>query len=191
MWVEASGVDLLLLVPFAYRAWRMVREASVEVESGMTPDDMVKAAIEVAEEGMSKGELPIGAVVVAGDEVVARAYTRDSAGRLKHADLLAMIEADGKGFTGLRLAVNLEPCLMCLGAAMSLGVKEVFFGLDSPGDGAAGIARSWAAGPGMEWYRAPEVHGGIRADEVREQFRRYCGQAPDTALRRWANTLVT
>nr|WP_304413686.1 deaminase [Kutzneria sp. 744] len=147
--------------------------------------------MEVADEGMAQGELPIGAVVVSGDEIVARAYTRDSEGRLKHADLLAMIEADGKGARDLRLAVNLEPCLMCLGAAMSLGVKEIFYGLDSPGDGAAATARSWAPGPGMGWYRAPEVHGGIRAGEVREQFRRYCGQAPDTALRRWANTLVT
>lgn len=134
--------------------------------------------------------MPIGAVVASGDEIVARAYTRDSAGRLKHADLLAMVEADGRGLGGLRLAVNLEPCLMCLGAAMSLGIKEIYYGLDSPGDGAAGIARSWRPGPGMGWYRAPEVYGGIRADEVRAQFRRYCGQAPDTALRRWAKTLV-
>jgi tRNA(adenine34) deaminase len=102
-----------------------------------------------------------------------------------------MTEADGKGARGLVLAVNLEPCLMCLGAAMSLGVKEICYGLDSPGDGAAGIARSWQPGPGMEWYRAPQMHGGIRVDEVREQFRRYCEQAPDGALRRWAKTLAT
>ncbi|MFC0438961.1 nucleoside deaminase [Kutzneria buriramensis] len=156
----------------------------------MTPDEMLRAAMAVAEEGMAKGELPIGAVVISGDEVVGRAHTRDSEGRLRHADLLAMQEADGKGARDLVLAVNLEPCLMCLGAAMSLGVKEIHYGLDSPGDGATGIARSWRPGPGMEWYRAPVVRGGIRADEVRAQFRRYCEQASDTALRRWAETLV-
>jgi len=156
----------------------------------MTPDEMVLAAMEVAEEGMARGELPIGAVVASGDEIVARAYTRDSDGRLKHADLLAMLEVDGKGHAGLRLAVNLEPCLMCLGAAMSLGVKEIYYGLGSPGDGAAGIAKEWMPGPGMGWYRAPEMHGGIRAAEVRAQFGRYCALAPDTPLRAWAKTLV-
>jgi tRNA(adenine34) deaminase len=151
---------------------------------------MVLAAMEVAEEGLAKGELPIGAVVFAGDEVVGRAHTRDSEGRLRHADLLAMIEADGKGAGDLRLAVNLEPCLMCLGAAMSLGVKEICYGLDSPGDGAAGIARNWAPRREMRWYRAPVVHGGIRAEEVRAQFGRFCAQAPDTPLKAWANTFV-
>ncbi|MFC0544150.1 deaminase [Kutzneria chonburiensis] len=156
----------------------------------MTPDELVAAAMEAAEEGMTQGGLPIGAVVASGDEIVAKAYTKDSGGRLKHADLLAMLEVDGKGYQRLRLAVNLEPCLMCLGAAMSLGVKEIYYGLNSPGDGAAGIARVWQPGPGMGWYRAPEMHGGIRADEVRAQFGRYCGLAPDTPLRTWAKTLV-
>lgn len=72
----------------------------------MTPGEMVQASMEVAEEGMAKGELPIGAMVVAGDAVVARAYTMDSEGRLKHADLLAMIEADGRRVKDLRLAVS-------------------------------------------------------------------------------------
>jgi tRNA(adenine34) deaminase len=156
----------------------------------MTPDELVRAAMEVAEEGLAQGELPIGAVVASGDEIVARAYTRDSAGRLKHADLLAMMEADGRRLKGLRLAVNLEPCLMCLGAAMSLGVKEIYYGLNSPGDGAAGIARGWESRPEMRWYRAPEMHGGIRAEEVRVQFGRYCALAPDSPLKTWAKTLV-
>lgn len=62
----------------------------------MTPDDLVSAAIQVAEEGMAQGELPIGAVVDMGGRVVSRAFTRDiSLGRrLVHADLLAMIAAD-------------------------------------------------------------------------------------------------
>ncbi|MFI9384212.1 deaminase [Kutzneria sp. NPDC052558] len=165
----------------------------------MTPDEMVVAAMEVAEEGMRNGELPIGAVVFEGDELVGRAFTRDSVGRLMHADLLAMRQVDerkrdakagGRPRAVLRLAVNLEPCLMCLGAAMSLGVKEIYYGLSSPGDGAAGIARSWEPGVGMGWYRAPEMHGGIRAEEVRGQFRRYCASAAEGPLKSWANTLA-
>lgn len=164
----------------------------------MTPDEMVSAAIKVAEEGMATGELPIGAVVVMGEEVVGRSFTQDRARerRLVHADLLAMMQADERlGWahrsSPLRLAVNLEPCLMCLGSAMALGVAEVFFGLESPGDGAGGIAARWRpASAGMPWYAPPTVVGGVRREEVRDQFRRYCDSAAASGFRRWARTLA-
>jgi tRNA(adenine34) deaminase len=159
---------------------------------------MVSAAIELAEEGLAAGEMPIGAVVVMGDAIVGRAYTQEKARgrRLVHADLMAMIEADeALGWRRrpfpLQLAVNLEPCLMCLGAAMSLRVTEVYFGLESPADGAAGIAASWAAPTeDMPWYAAPAMVGGIRREQCRDQFRRYCDAAPDSGFRQWASTLA-
>lgn len=165
----------------------------------MTPDGLMVAAIEVADEGMDAGELPIGAVVAAGDEIIGRAYTQDQAlgRRLVHADLLAMIEADQRfGWRRcpqpLRLAVNLEPCLMCLGTAMVLGVTEVYFGLSSPADGGAGMAATWQPGNGtMPWFRAPTMVGGLRTDEIRDQFRRYCATAPESGFRSWAATFVT
>jgi tRNA(adenine34) deaminase len=111
---------------------------------------MVAAAIDVADTGMAAGELSIGAVIVMGDDIVARSHTRERGigRRLVHADLLAMIAADERlGFAKrpgpLALAVNLEPCVMCLGAAMTLGVAEVFYALESPGDGGAVIAAQW------------------------------------------------
>lgn len=73
---------------------------------------------------------------------------------------------------------------------MSLGVKEIYYGLKSPGDGASGIAEGWLPKEEMRWYRAPEMHGRIRVEEVRAQFRRYCEGTPDTVLRRWAKTLA-
>ncbi|MEV4347942.1 deaminase [Actinoplanes sp. NPDC049596] len=84
----------------------------------MTPDDLVQAALEVAEDGLGRGELPIGAVVEMGGEIIASAHTQEAAlgRRLVHADLLAMTEADerlGPRPHPLRLAVTLEPCLMC------------------------------------------------------------------------------
>lgn len=158
---------------------------------------MIGAALRVAEAGLLAGEQPIGAVVVLGDEIVGRAFTQEKARgrRLVHADLLAMIEADeALGWRRrphpLRLAVNLEPCVMCLGAAMALGVREVYFALESPGDGGAGIAASWPTDPGLAWFAAPVLVGGIRREESRELFHRYCAAAPDSGMRRWAQTLV-
>ncbi len=62
----------------------------------MTPEDLVGLAIDVAEHGLEAGELPIGAVVALGDEVIGRSFAmeRSQRRRLVHADLLAMEEAD-------------------------------------------------------------------------------------------------
>lgn len=99
----------------------------------MTPDEMVGAALAVARAGLAAGEQPIGAAVVLGDDILASAFTSEKTigRRLVHAELLAMIEADGQlGWAlrphPLRLAAGLEPCLMCLGTAMALGVREVY-----------------------------------------------------------------
>ncbi len=163
----------------------------------MTPDAMIQAAIEVAEQALAGGEMPIGAVVEMGGQIIASAYTQDRAQgrRLVHADLLAMIAADqALGWRPrahrLRLAVNLEPCLMCLGAAMALKVDEVFFGLESPADGGSGITASWPRSSDLPWYVPPLMQGGIRRAEVRDQFRRYCERSQDSGFRRWARTLT-
>jgi tRNA(adenine34) deaminase len=160
----------------------------------MTPDELVAAAIAVAEEGMARGELPIGAVVEMDGEIIGRAHTRDVAAgrRLVHADLLAMTEADTRlGWrprpAPLRLAVNLEPCVMCMGAAMALKVDEVYYGLESPTDGGAAVAAGWPAQP---WFAPPRVTGGLRRAEAQDQFRRYCSGAPPSGFRTWAETLT-
>ena len=158
---------------------------------------MVRAAIAVAEDGMAAGEKPIGAVVEMGGDIIASAFTRDvSLGRrLVHADLLALTAADERlGWRErphpLRLAVNLEPCLMCLGAAMALKVDEVYYGLESPADGGAAVAADWPVSPDLPWYRPPVMLGGLRRAEVRDQFRRYCDSARESGFRRWAATLI-
>jgi tRNA(adenine34) deaminase len=79
---------------------------------------------------------------------------------------------------------------MCLGAAMALGVGEVYFGLESLSDGGARIATSWRPSPDAPWFAAPTVVGGIRREASPELFRRYCATAPESGMRRWAQTLV-
>lgn len=171
--------------------------AAASYSGTVTPEEMVGAAIEVAEGGMAAGEMPIGAVVVMGDDVLGSAYTSEHTLRrhLVHADLLAMIQADTKlAFVkrpqSLSLAVNLEPCVMCLGAAMVMGVADIYYALESPGDGGAGIAASWKNDPATPFFVAPHVVGGIRRAQSRELFRRYYEGKPDTMAARWARSLV-
>jgi tRNA(adenine34) deaminase len=89
-----------------------------------------------------------------------------------------------------RPAVNLEPCVMCLGAAMTLGVREVYYALESPSDGGSAIAGTWRTSPDAPWFAAPAMRGGIRRAESRELFRRYCLTTSDGPMRTWAQTLV-
>jgi tRNA(adenine34) deaminase len=67
---------------------------------------------------------------------------------LGHAELVALEEADKQQLSfdergRARLFTNLEPCLMCMGAAMSFFLGEIVYGLESPGDGAVELVRGW------------------------------------------------
>jgi tRNA(adenine34) deaminase len=195
----------------------------------MAPEDLVGLAIDVAEEGLQAGELPIGAVVALGDEIVgwSHAMERSQRRRLVHADLLAMEQADRalsernrasrrgaaspglrsgvgdegrrrleapRGLSGqtLRLGVNLEPCLMCLGAAMALVVDEIYYGLEAPSDGAAAVATVWQpAAPDADFCRIPPLTGGIHRARCLDQFRRYVQAAPDSGFKTWAQGLAS
>jgi tRNA(adenine34) deaminase len=165
----------------------------------MTPENLVSLAVDVAEQGLQAGELPIGAVVALGDEVVGRSFAmeRSQRRRLVHADLLAMEQADralsGRKRTApLRLAVSLEPCLMCLGAAMALVVDEIYFGLEAPSDGAAGVPAAWQpAAPDADFCRIPPLTGGIHRARCLDQFRRYVRTAPDSGFKSWAQGLAS
>lgn len=164
----------------------------------MTPEELVGLAIEAAEDGLAAGELPIGAVVVMGEEIVGRSYTQEKTlgRRLVHADLLALQEADqrlgwARRSASLVLAINLEPCLMCLGAAMAFGISEIYYGLESPSDGASGVGAVWQpARPDMSFSRIPPLTGGIRRLECRAQLARYAAAAPESGLRTWAQGLA-
>jgi tRNA(adenine34) deaminase len=157
-------------------------------------------ALAMANHGLSSGELPIGAVVVAGSKVVGRAFTQErTQGRLLvHAELLALDQADRTHAVtrvGTVLYTTLEPCLMCLGAAASLMVDRIVFALASPTDGAAGVASLWERQRRLAQeplVRLPPVVGGVAAAESRELFRRFCASRPDPGdpLARWAATLL-
>jgi tRNA(Arg) A34 adenosine deaminase TadA len=81
----------------------------------MNPEEAVKLAMQVAEQGMRKGEMPIGSVVLQGDKIIGRGYTQEKElkRRIVHADLMAMIEADARlGFNRSILPLKLKARLL-------------------------------------------------------------------------------
>ncbi len=95
----------------------------------------MRAAIRAAKRGLAQGEVPIGAVVVYGDEVVARGYNRRAKLQLAsaHAEMMAIDKACKKFHSwrlpeGCELYVTLEPCPMCMGASLNARVDKIYFG---------------------------------------------------------------
>ncbi len=101
-------------------------------------------AIELASEAARLGEVPVGAVVVMGDEIISEAYNRRETDKnaTAHAELLA-IDAACKKLGGWRLHmcelyVTLEPCPMCAGAIVNSRIKRVVIGSKDAKAGAFG-----------------------------------------------------
>lgn len=104
----------------------------------------MNAALGEAEKARMLNEVPIGAVIVINDEIIARGYNlrETEQNATAHAELLAINEACRKlGSWRLEeatLYVTLEPCPMCAGAILQSRVKRVVFGAHDPKAGCAG-----------------------------------------------------
>lgn len=137
--------------------------------SGYAP--LVRAALEAARPALDSGDVPIGAVVFGPDgaELARAANARERLGDpTAHAEVLALRAAaarhgDGWRLTGCTLAVTVEPCTMCAGAAVAARVDRIVFGAWEPRTGAVGSL--WDVVRDRRLNHRPEVRGGVLADE--------------------------
>jgi tRNA(adenine34) deaminase len=126
-------------------------------------------ALDEARRGGAAGEVPVGAVVALGGEVVGRAHNAPIAlvDPTAHAELLALREAARKvgnyRLGGAALYATVEPCAMCCGAAIHARVDRVVYGAPDPKGGAAESLYRLLADPRLN-HRA-EVRGGVRGAE--------------------------
>ncbi|WP_035282064.1 nucleoside deaminase [Actinokineospora spheciospongiae] len=134
----------------------------------MTGDeDLVRAALAAARGARASGDVPIGAVVFApdGTALAAARNAREALGDpTAHAEVLALRAAaaawgDGWRLSGCTLAVTLEPCTMCAGAAVLARVSRVVFGAWEPKTGAVGSL--WDVVRDRRLTHRPEVVGGL------------------------------
>ena len=104
----------------------------------------MREALKLAREAQMAGEVPVGAVVVCKEKIIACARNeREASGDpTAHAEVLALrraAEALGtRRLEGCTLYVTLEPCPMCAGAIVMAGIDAVFFGAYDPRCGCAG-----------------------------------------------------
>jgi len=140
-------------------------------------EGLMREALAEARQGMAEGEAPIGCVLARGEgdtlRVVARGHNRVNGlgSKIAHAEIVTFYNASGEGREPALpldaiLVSTLEPCVMCLGAAIEAGVKTVLFGLVAPADNGTQRVRP----PESPESRAPEIVGGILPAESRTLF---------------------
>lgn len=148
----------------------------------------MRAALEQAALGLEAGEMPIGSVVAAEGEIIAGGYWQAAEGLLAHPELVALQQANRRGVT---LVTTLEPCLLCMAAAMFQFADRVVYALESPTDGGTRIGEVWNPAAGsVSPYRFPGVEAGVRRDESRALMQEFLARFPDSPFARWAETLV-
>lgn len=129
----------------------------------------MREALGEARRAEAAGEVPVGAVVVIGGEIVGRGFNRpiEAVDPTAHAEIVALREAARRlgnyRLTGAELYVTVEPCLMCVGAAIHARVDRVIYGAAEPRAGALGSATDALAVPGLN-HRF-KVTGGALAEE--------------------------
>jgi tRNA(adenine34) deaminase len=128
-------------------------------------------ALDEARAAVAHGDVPIGAVVLVGDEVVASRHNeRERLGDpTAHAELLALRDAAAAAGDGWRLAdatlvVTLEPCPMCAGALVAARVRRLVFGAPDLKAGACGSLYNLCADPRLN-HEVEVVHG-VRVDDA-------------------------
>lgn len=133
------------------------------------------AALEKAAEAESAGEVPVGAVIV--DEnglIIARAcnQTIGKSDPTAHAEILALREAGKRAenyrLLNMTLYATIEPCAMCMGAAVHARLKRVVFGVNDPRWGAAGSLFNFSEKGLFNHY--VEIMGGVRETECRRMI---------------------
>jgi tRNA(adenine34) deaminase len=156
---------------------RMQLEGFTATESLPADVGFMELALAAASDAGEIGEVPIGAVVVLGGEILARAYNAPIAlsDPTAHAEILALREAARRvqnyRLPGSTLYVTVEPCVMCVGAIVQARVARVVFGCSDPKAGALGSVYDLAAC--RQTNHRFHVTRGICAEEARRLLQEF------------------
>lgn len=143
----------------------------------LTDVDFMTRALELSAGAASRGEVPVGAVLVHEGRIVSEGSNRPIAAHdpTAHAEIVAL-RAGGEAMGSYRLAgttlyVTLEPCIMCASAIVHARVRRLVFGAWDPRAGAAGSIIDVFTLPGLN-HRV-DVFGGVLADECSRQLKQF------------------
>lgn len=142
-------------------------------------EHFMRMALREAERAVEHDDVPVGCVVVLGDEVIGAAPNeRELRGDpTAHCEILALRQASqrvgGWRLTGTTVYVTLEPCAMCAGALVLARVDRVVYGAADPKAGAAGSVLDILGERRLN--HRPEVEGGLLSEESAALLRAFFG----------------
>jgi tRNA(adenine34) deaminase len=137
----------------------------------------IHEALALADDAARMGEVPIGAVVVRGDEIIGRGHNLRETLRdpTAHAEVIALREAAATlgawRLEGCEVYVTLEPCAMCAGAMVLARVDACVYGCTDPKGGFLGTLGNLAAWPGLNHHF--EVVAGVEEAACRERLQAF------------------
>jgi len=137
----------------------------------------MRAALALAEEAWRRGEVPVGAVVVADGKIVGRGFNApiERHDPTTHAEIAALRDAaqtlGNYRLPDCDLYVTLEPCPMCAGAIMQARIRRLVFGAADPKTGACGSVVDLFAEPRLNHQTT--ATGGVLADECGALLKRF------------------
>ena len=140
----------------------------------------MERALDAARDAASAGEVPVGAVVIKGEEIIAVAAnaTRSPPDPTGHAEMRAIrMAADALGddrLTGCDLYVTLEPCPMCAGAISHARIARLYYAASDPKGGA--VEHGARVFEQDQCLHRPEVYSGMGEDEAAELLRGFFRQ---------------
>lgn len=136
-----------------------------------SPGSHMAVALEEARRAAERGEVPVGAVIVAPDGTVAARNgnrTRELCDPTAHAEMLVIREAaraiGSERLTGFSLYVTLEPCPMCATAISFARIRRLYYGASDPKGGGVEFGPRIFAQPTC--HHVPEIYGGIAEKEA-------------------------
>lgn len=142
----------------------------------MKDSAFMEAAIALAKEAAAEGEVPVGCVIVRGDEIVGRGRNRRETKKnaLGHGEIEAINDAcrnlGGWRLWECTLYVTLEPCPMCAGAIINARIPRVVYGASDAKCGACGSVCDLFS---MKFNHHPVVEKGVRETECTELLQEF------------------
>jgi len=161
----------------------LISDGPPSVPVGPVPGDAARErafmarALAAAEMACAVGEVPVGAVVVCGDEVIATGFNQPISAHdpSAHAEIVALRAAaralENYRLPACELYVTLEPCLMCAGAMMHARLARVIYGAQDPKTGACGSVVDAFAHAQLNHHT--HVIGGVLATECADRLKSF------------------
>ncbi len=152
-------------------------DSAIDFFAHKSDEEYMRLALTEAEKAEKEGEVPVGAVLVLGGEVIAQSHNRPIAlsDPTAHAEILALQGGAAKvgnyRIPGSTLYVTVEPCVMCSGALLQARIKRLVYGVRDPKGG--GVRSLYSLLEDDRLNHRVEVIEGVRAQECQEIVHRF------------------